>query len=38
MLADLVNLSNYLENYRGVYSKVTVAYTVCDGTELCAGS
>jgi hypothetical protein len=31
MLADLVVLSDDLGGYRGDYSKVTVAYTICDG-------
>ncbi|MDD2336312.1 MAG: amidohydrolase family protein [Geobacteraceae bacterium] len=38
MLADLVILLDNLDKYRGDYSKVAVAYTVCDGTVVYAGS
>ncbi len=38
MLADLVILSENLDSYRGDYSKVGVAHTVCDGTLVYTGS
>ncbi len=37
MLADLVILSDNLGKNRGDYSKVTVAYTICDGTVVYPG-